>query len=66
MTKKDYLKPAMTVSEIDMNIQILAGSVQTTGLDGDDLTQDGTPGNSWNEGMSRRRNVWDDDEEEDW
>ena len=70
MTKKDYLKPAMTVSEIDMNIQILAGSVQTTGLDNDNLEQDETPGDSWNEGMSRRRNVWNDEElmeeEEDW
>ena len=67
MRKKDYLKPAMTVSEIDLHVQILAGSVQTTGLDGEDLTQDETPGNSWNDAMSRRRNgVWDDDEEEDW
>ena len=72
MTKKDYLKPAMTVTDIDLHVQILAGSVQTTGLDGEDLTQDETPGDSWNEGMSRRRNrnVWDDEElmeeEQDW
>ena len=66
MTKKDYLKPAMTVSEIDLHVQILAGSVQTTGLDDEELEQDETPGNSWNEGMIRRRNVWDDDEEEEW
>ena len=68
MTKKDYLKPAMTVTDIDLNEQILSGSVQTTGLDNEDLTQDETPGNSWNDAMSRRnRNVWDDDmEEEAW
>ena len=66
MTKKDYLKPAMTVTDIELNVQILAGSVQTTGLGGEDLTQDETPGDSWNDAMSRRHNVWDDDEEEEW
>ena len=71
MTKKDYLKPAMTVTDIDLKVQILAHSVKTTGLD-EELEQDETPGNSWNEGMSRRRNrnVWDDEElmeeEQDW
>ena len=35
MTKKEYLQPTMDVVEINMNIQILAGSVTvtTTGLD---------------------------------
>ena len=28
----------------------------------DDLTQDDTPGNVWEEAMSRRRDEWDDDE----
>ena len=65
MTKKDYLKPAMTVTDIDLNEQILAGSVQTTGLGDDPLELDGT-GDSWNDAMSRRHNVWDDDEEEEW
>ena len=65
MTKKDYLKPAMTVSEIDLHVQILAGSVQTTGLGDDPLELDGT-GDSWNDAMSRRHNVWFDDEEEEW
>ena len=63
MTKKDYLKPAMTVFEADFEEQILAGSVLTTGLGGDDLIEDDTPGDSWEEAMSRSRNVWDDDEE---
>ena len=73
MTKKAYLKPVMTVTEIDLHVQILAGSVQTTGLDGEDLTDDETPGDAWNDAMSRRRRnrtVWEDeellDEEEDW
>ncbi len=38
MTKKEYLKPAMTVYEADIEEQILAGSVTsviTTGLDVD-------------------------------
>lgn len=66
MTKKEYLKPAMTMTVITLNAQIMVNSVLTTGLDGDDLIEDETPGNSWGDAMSRRRNVWDDDEEEDW
>jgi len=73
MTKKAYLKPVMTVTEIDLHVQILAGSVQTTGLDGEDLTEDETSGDAWNDAMSRRRRnrtVWEDEEaleeEEDW
>ena len=62
MTKKDYLKPAMTVYEADFEEQILAGSVLTNGLGGDDLDLDGT-GDSWEEAMSRSYNVWGDDEE---
>jgi hypothetical protein len=65
MTKKDYLKPAMTVTDIDLNEQILAGSVLTTGLGGDNLTQDGS-GDSWGEALSRGSNVWFDEAEEDW
>ena len=43
MKKKEYLQPTMDVVEIDMNAQILAGSVTdvtTTGLD-DNLELDG-------------------------
>ena len=43
MIKKDYLQPSIEVVEINTNIQILAGSIKTTGLDGDDLTEDTTP-----------------------
>ena len=66
MTKKEYLKPAMTMTDITLNAQIMVNSVLTTGLDGDDLIEDETPGNSCGDAMSRRRNVWVDDEEEDW
>ena len=62
MTKKNYLKPAMTVYEADFEEQILAGSVLTNGLGGDDLDLDGT-GDSWEEAMSHSYNVWGDDEE---
>ena len=44
MKKKEYLQPTMEVVEIDMNAQILAGSVTgvtTTGLDDDNLELDG-------------------------
>ena len=65
MKKKDYMKPVMEVNDLDLNAQILAGSVQTTGLGGDDLIEDETPGDAWNDAMSRRRNgVWDDEEED--
>lgn len=40
MKKKEYMQPAMEVVDINMNAQILAGSVTsvaTTGLDDDNL-----------------------------
>ena len=45
MIKKDYLQPTMDVVEINMNAQILAGSVTgvtTTGLDDEDLIPGGS------------------------
>ena len=57
MTKKEYLKPAMEVFEIDMNAQILAGSVgsvTTTGLDVEDELV--LPGS----GLPTTGDVWDD------
>lgn len=56
----------MEVIEADIELQILAGSVTsltTSGLD-DDLNKDDNPGDIWNEAMSRRHTVWDEDEEE--
>jgi hypothetical protein len=73
MTKKEYMKPELQVTQIH-TIQMLATSVQTTGL-GDELSQDENDptGDAWNDAMSRRRNrnVWEDEEvleeeEEDW
>ena len=45
MKKKDYIQPSMEVVEINMNAQILAGSVTgitTTGLDDEDLIPGGS------------------------
>ena len=61
MTKKTYLKPAIEAKGFDMNEQMLANSVQTTGLDNVDLDLDGS-GDSWNDAMSRRK-AWSDGEE---
>ena len=62
MTKKDYLKPAMTVYEADFEEQILAGSVLTNGLGDDNLEKDENSGDSWGDAMSRRNSDWGDDE----
>ena len=62
MTKKEYLKPAMEVTDIDLNEQILTISVLTTGLGGDDLLEDDTPGDSWGEAMSRGYNIFFDED----
>ena len=65
MTKKDYQKPVIEFDELDISEELLAYSVQSTGLgEGEELTQDDTSGNSWNDAMSRRHSVWDEDEEE--
>ena len=67
MKKQEYQKPAMLVIEADLEQQILTGSVKnvtTTGLNEDNLHKDDTQGNSWNDAMSRRHSVWDEDEEE--
>ena len=61
MTKKTYLKPAIEAKGFDMNEQMLANSVQTTGLDNVDLKLDGS-GDSWSDAMSRRK-AWSDGEE---
>ena len=65
MTKKVYMQPAIALDEFDMAEQLLAYSVTTTGLgetDSDNLVQDETSGNTWDDAMSRK-NVWDGDEE---
>ena len=65
MTKKDYQKPEMQVMGILEKSELLAYSVQSSGLgDGEELTQDETPGNAWGEALSRRghQDFWDDEE----
>ena len=63
MTKKEYMKPELQVIRIQHQCHILAGSVQTTGLgENENLTQDDTPGDAWDDALSRRRSVWDEEE----
>ncbi|MBR3481178.1 MAG: hypothetical protein IKH32_10890 [Prevotella sp.] len=49
------MKPVIEFDELDMTGELLAYSVTTTGLgDNDNLTQDETSGDSWNDALSRR------------
>ena len=61
--KKEYMQPAMQVDEMNVNVQMLAGSVTdivTTGL-GDDITTTPEPTtNPWGEAMTREFEVEDD------
>ena len=41
MIKKEYLQPAMEILEVDLDQQLLAYSVQTSGLDEDLTLPDG-------------------------
>ena len=55
MTKKEYMKPEIQDMGILEESDLLAYSVQSSGLgDNDNLTQDETPGDSWTDAMSRR------------
>ena len=49
MMKKEYQKPAMEILEADLDQQLLAYSVQTSGLDDDDLAlpDEDKSGNPW-------------------
>lgn len=51
--KKTYMKPEMLVVKIDINQQILIGSVVDNLDPGDAITPDPTPGDSWNDAMGR-------------
>ena len=61
MIKKEYQKPTMKVSEIDLNVQLLVNSVQTAGLN-EDLNYNGGSGNM-EEGAMSRGSIWGGDEE---
>ena len=63
MTKKDYMKPEIQDMGILEESDLLAYSVQSTGLGEnpeDELTQDETPGNTWDDAMSRG-SIWDEE-----
>ena len=53
LSKQEYMKPTMTVVEVGIRQQILAGSVtgiQTTGLDdGEEIKYDGGSGSAWDD-----------------
>ena len=68
MTKKEYLQPTMTVVKIQQAMMLCVSDVKTSGLGGsdDDLKQDGSGDIGGAMSRRRNRNVWDDDEEEDW
>ena len=61
MTKKEYMKPEIQDMGILEESDLLAYSVQSSGLDGEDLTEDETPGNAWDDAMSRHKNDWDEE-----
>ena len=63
MTKKDYMQPTTNVVKIQHSKMLCISDVKTNCLD-NNLTQDETPGDAWNDAMSRRKNDWDEDEEE--
>ena len=61
MTKKEYMKPEIQDMGILEESALLAYSVQSSGLgDGEELTQDDTSGNAWDEAMSRG-SIWDEE-----
>ena len=64
MTKKDYMKPEIQDMGILEESDLLAYSVQSSGLgDGEELTQDDTSGDSWGEALGRG-SIWDEEDEE--
>jgi hypothetical protein len=61
MTKKDYMKPEIQDMGILEESELLAYSVQSTGLDeGLSQDKDNSSGNSWDEAMGRR-SIWDEE-----
>ena len=56
MTKKEYMKPVTEFDELDMDEQLLAYSVTTTGLDDENLSipENNTSGDTWDDALSRQ------------
>ena len=64
MTKKEYMKPEIQDMGILEESDLLVYSVQSNGLgDGEELSQDETPGNTWDDAMGRG-SIWDEEDEE--
>lgn len=62
MTKKEYMKPEIQDMGILEESALLADSVKSSGLgEGEELSQDDTSGDSWDEAMGRGNNVWDEE-----
>ena len=64
MIKKEYMNPEVKAMGILEESELLAYSVKSSGLGDDELSQDDTSGNSWDDAMGRHQGVW--DEDEDW
>ena len=63
MTKKVYMKPELQDMGILEESELLAYSVQSTGLgDDEELKSDDTSGDSWDDALSRK-GTWSDEEE---
>lgn len=63
MTKKEYMKPEIQDMGILEESALLAYSVKSSGLgEGEELSQDDTSGDSWDEAMGRG-SIWDEGEE---
>ena len=63
MTKKEYMKPEIQDMGILEESDLLAYSVQSSGLgEGEELRQveNDTPGDSWDDALSRR-GAWDEE-----
>ena len=61
MIKKAYMKPEIQVMGIQEESELLAYSVQSSGLgDGEGLTKDDTSGDSWGEALGRG-SIWDEE-----
>ena len=61
MTKKVYMKPELQDMGILEESELLAYSVQSSGLgESEELKQDGTSGDSWGEAMGRG-SIWDEE-----
>jgi hypothetical protein len=66
MRRESYIQPSALIERIEP-LQMIAGSlpVMSDGLDGLELELSGTPGDSWDGALSRHRDLWVDEEEEE-